>query len=62
MLRGSVACITLKPGERFVERVEVTKFYDMRAPGNYTIALEGTGPAKAGAVKSSAVKVLVTKE
>ena len=61
MLSGSLACITLKPGESFVERVDVTKFYDMSAPGNYTIAMEGIGPAKAGALKASSVKVLVDK-
>jgi hypothetical protein len=62
MLSGSLVCITLKPGESFVERVDVTKFFDMSAPGNYTIAMEEIGPSKAGVVKSSSVKVLVAKE
>ena len=61
MLSGSLACITLKPGEKFVERVDVTKFYDMRTPGSYTIAVEEFGPAKAGAMKPISIKVLVAK-
>jgi hypothetical protein len=65
MLSGSLVCITLKPGEKFVDRVDVTKFYDVSAPGNYTIAVEGFRPATAGAAKPSvvkpSVKVVVTK-
>ncbi len=62
MLSGSLVCVTMKPGENSVDRIDVTKFYDMSAPGSYTIAVEGMGPAKTGTVKSSPVKVLVTKE
>ena len=61
MLSGSLVCVTLKRGENLVDRVDVTKFYDMSAPGNYTIAVEGYGSVKAGAVKPNSVKVLVTK-
>ncbi len=62
MLSGSLVCVTMKPGENLVDRIDVTKFYDMSGPGSYSIAVEGMGTAKAGAVKANSVKVLVTKE
>ena len=61
MLSGSLACVTLKPGESFVERIELTSIYDTSVPGSYTIAVEGYGPAKAGDSKPASVKVLVDK-
>lgn len=62
MLSGSLVCVTLKPGEKVVERVDVSKFYDMNSPGTYSIAVQEIGPAKMGGVRSSSVKLLVTKE
>lgn len=62
LLSGSLACVTLKPGESIVDRIDVTKFYDMSTPGSYTIAIAGAGPGKVRTAKSSSIKVLVTKK
>lgn len=57
LLSGSLVCVTLKPGESSVDRIDVSRFYNMSAPGTYTIAVEGYQSAKADAARASSIKV-----
>lgn len=54
----------LKPGESFVDEIEVTKFYDLSQPGKYTVAVARDIPPGQnlgeGKVKSNPVTVTVT--
>ena len=58
---GSLAWITLKPGEAWVETCDVSSFYDMTKPGIYRITAEFHDPESAGAVKSNMIEVTVVK-
>ena len=56
---------TLKPGESFVDQIDVTKLYDLSQPGIYTISVtrplqpwQGFGK---GAVRSNTLAVTVVK-
>jgi predicted DNA-binding transcriptional regulator AlpA len=54
---------TIKPGESFVDDVEVTRFYDLSQPGKYTISVAREFPPRQklgeGAVKSNSIDVTV---
>jgi len=54
---------TVNPGESFVERVTVTKTYDLSKPGKYTISvvrpIESWQKLGEGKVKSNSVTVTV---
>jgi hypothetical protein len=54
---------SLKPGESFVDDVEVTKFYDLSQPGTYTISVAREFPPRQklgeGKVKSNSVRLTV---
>ena len=61
LLTGSLAWISLKPGEAFVETCDVSSFYDLTKPGVYKIAAQFHDPESASAVKSNTIKLTVTK-
>jgi hypothetical protein len=61
---------TLKPGESFVDAIDVTEYYDLSRPGIYTIWVSRHMPPKVtshgvewpkGSVRSNAITVTVTK-
>jgi hypothetical protein len=56
---------SLKPGESFVDQIDVTKLYDMTEPGTYTISVVREVPPAQnlgkGRVKSNSVVVTVTR-
>jgi hypothetical protein len=53
----------LKPGESFVDDLEITKFYDLHRPGKYTISVSREIPPRQnlgeGKVRSNSVTVTV---
>jgi hypothetical protein len=64
----------LRPGESFVDRITLTRFYDMTPPGEYTVsvarhfdrnnmALKGSSPEAIGSgiVKSNAVTITIVR-
>ena len=55
----------LKPGESFVDNVEITKLYDLSQPGTYTICVSREFPPKqnlgTGYIKSKVITVTITK-
>lgn len=55
----------LKPGESFVDNVEITKCYDLSLPGTYTISVAREFPPAqnlgTGYIKSNTITVTVTK-
>lgn len=62
---GSRLARTLKPGESFVDQVIVTEFYDLSSPGEYSITVARSMPARQnlgnGSVTSNAVTITVTQ-
>jgi hypothetical protein len=61
LVTGSIAWISLKPGEAFVETCDVNAFYDMVKPGVYKIAAQFHDPDTATTVKSNTITITVTK-
>jgi hypothetical protein len=61
MLHGVINQI--RPGERWEERLLITKYFDMSRPGRYTIQLERTLPEQLGkgTVKPNPITVTVTE-
>jgi hypothetical protein len=55
----------LKPGESFVDEIDVTKFYDLSQPGKYTISVARPIPPAQnlgeGKVKSNSITVTVVQ-
>jgi hypothetical protein len=53
----------LKPGESFVDDLEITKFYDLHRPGKYTISVSREIPPRQnlgeGKVRSNSITVTV---
>jgi len=56
----------LKPGEFFVDDLEITKFYDLSQPGKYTISVTRPIPPRQnlgeGKVKSNSITVTVVTQ
>jgi hypothetical protein len=59
-LIGSGACILLKRGKSLVHQVNVSKLYDLRAPGKYFIRVQTADPERPVMLKSNTVRVTVT--
>jgi hypothetical protein len=59
-LIGSGACVTLKHGKTVVHEINVSKLYDLGAPGKYFIRVQTADPESAAMVKSNTVRVTVT--
>jgi hypothetical protein len=60
-LNGSGACVPLKPGETLVERIEVSKLYNLTKPGKFVIQVERGDPESTAPVRANAVTVTVTQ-
>jgi hypothetical protein len=63
LLTGNLVYVTVKSGGAFLEGeiFDVSKFYDMAKPGVYTIVVECKDPESGTLVRSSPVKVTVTR-
>ncbi len=57
---GSIVFGTLKPGESKIERVDISRVYDMNTPGKYTIEVYQTDPESKTVVRSNVITVTVT--
>jgi hypothetical protein len=57
---------TLQPGESFVDRITVTKYFDLSRPGKYSILverpLEPWQKIGSGFIRSNKVTVMVTRD
>lgn len=62
---GSRLARTVKPGESFVDQVDVTRLYDLSQPGKYTISVARSIPPRQnlgeGLVESNTVTVTVVQ-
>jgi hypothetical protein len=61
LITGSLVYIHVKPGRTLDETIEISRLYDMTQPGVYTIMLEHGDPESGAPVRSSPIKVTVTK-
>jgi hypothetical protein len=59
-LIGSGACVPLKHGQTMVHEINISKLYDLGAPGKYFIRVQTADPESAAMVKSNTVRVTVT--
>jgi hypothetical protein len=59
-LIGSGACTPLQRGKTIVYELNVSKLYDLSAPGKYYIRLQRADPESAAMIKSNTVRVTVT--
>jgi len=61
VLTRSLVSTSVKPGGTVVDTIDVSKYYDMSAPGVYKIVVERPDVGGANAVRSNPVVVTVTK-
>jgi len=59
-LIGSGACTPLRRGKTIIYELNVSKLYDLSAPGKYYIRLQRADPESAAMIKSNTVRVTVT--
>ena len=59
-ITGRNIVVTLKPGESDSEEILLTEWYDMSAPGEYTVQVERTFP-EIGRFRSNTVSIKVSQ-
>jgi hypothetical protein len=58
---GGGACMTLKPGASFTDKLNAARLYDLAVEGKYEIVVEAIDPLTYSRVKSNPVTVMITQ-